>query len=964
MLKINSLNKYYNKGKQNELHVLKGVDISLPATGMVAFFGKSGCGKTTLLNMIGGLDSPNSGSVDIEGENYGRYTDEVRNKHVGYIFQNYNLVRSETCYDNVANALRLCGITDDEVIEERTLAALRNVGMEKYKKRCPDTLSGGQMQRIAIARAIVKGARIILADEPTGNLDEANTVMIMDLLRAIAKDHLVLLVTHEEKLVDSYCDKVIELKDGEIINVRDNEIDGGASIKDKNDVYLGDLEKSEISADGISIELYGNAPENPIAFKIINDGQRLFLKVETAGVRVIDNSSEIRLKEGKYEPRATKNSMSEDLDLSSLGEIAGKNYGKLFGFKKAFISGLKTVWRSRGSKKNTVMISCLVAFSLLTVFLCSVFGTRIKELNDAKNMNHPGVFYVYTDSEALSEALYNATGSADSKIAFTQLKYGYIWGDDSVNLRIGGFESFNISGYYDRLTSHAVYLPVSAMTSSKTVAGSATPDDHGVVLTTRVADELLETSALGHISGYDDLIGMYLSTYAYDSKSFFVAGIVESDSSEVYFTDLAMARRINSSNQIAFELASDYGIDLGKGEAILVTTVHEDAANLPTAGSDVKVGALKLNLSEIKRYHYSYDGWMEANHPEILTPPAYFNALAAKTAPDLSQDSTEFKNLCDKLYDEGYFEYLDTYYAKLDDFLKELYTINASEFSLWAYAVKGIDICKYDLIADGYYYYNAMQYKNENGTYPRLSDMQAIGHMEDFATAYYGIYGEEFSMSDQYGLQHLSYLVSDADYVTLSRRYSTVKNDYSYGMNAFTMVLSNDPAITERWLINLLAENGISATTDTLITPDTLYDQEAEAAIESGIATLVGIGIVLAVMSACMYFIMRSSLFSRIKEIGIYRAIGVSRKNLLFRFFSESIAIASSTVLLGFLAASTFISVNLSISPKGLEVFYYPLWMAAFVIVFLYGISIFFGVLPIFSLLRKTPSEILAKYDI
>ena len=138
MLKINSLNKYYNKGKQNELHVLKGVDISLPATGMVAFFGKSGCGKTTLLNMIGGLDSPNSGSVDIEGENYGRYTDEVRNKHVGYIFQNYNLVRSETCYDNVANALRLCGITDDEVIEERTLAALRNVGMEKYKKRCPD----------------------------------------------------------------------------------------------------------------------------------------------------------------------------------------------------------------------------------------------------------------------------------------------------------------------------------------------------------------------------------------------------------------------------------------------------------------------------------------------------------------------------------------------------------------------------------------------------------------------------------------------------------------------------------------------------------------------------------------------------------------------------------------------------------------------------------------------------------
>ena len=129
MLKINSLNKYYNKGKQNELHVLKDVDISLPDTGMVAFFGKSGCGKTTLLNMIGGLDSSDSGSVEIDGRNYAKSTDDVRNEYIGYIFQNYNLVRSETCYDNVANALRLCGITDDEVIEERTLAALRNVGM-------------------------------------------------------------------------------------------------------------------------------------------------------------------------------------------------------------------------------------------------------------------------------------------------------------------------------------------------------------------------------------------------------------------------------------------------------------------------------------------------------------------------------------------------------------------------------------------------------------------------------------------------------------------------------------------------------------------------------------------------------------------------------------------------------------------------------------------------------------------
>jgi ABC-type lipoprotein export system ATPase subunit len=966
MLKINSLNKYYNKDKQNELHVLKNVDISLPSSGMVAFFGKSGCGKTTLLNMIGGLDTSDSGSVEIEGKNYSKNADDVRNEYVGYIFQNYNLIRSETCFDNVANALRLCGVTDEDVIEKRTLAALKNVGMEKFGKRYPDTLSGGQMQRIAIARAIVKGARIILADEPTGNLDEANTVMIMDLLRAVAKDHLVLLVTHEEKLVDSYCDKVVELKDGEIVNVRDNEIDGGASIKDKNDVYLGELEKSEINADGISIELYGSTPEKPISFKIINDGQRLLLKVETAGVRVIDNTSEIRLKEGKYEPRATKNRMSEDLDLSDLGKIDGQRWGRLFGFRKAFTAGVKNIWRKKGNKKGQVMIGCLLAFSLLVVFLCSVFGTRIKELEDARNKNHSSVFYVLTDTEELSNKLYAARGNAESGIDFVQLKYGYIYGDEGVYLRVGGFESFNISGYYDRLTSHGVYLPVSAMTSSKIVAGTATPDEHGVVLTTRIADELLETSALGHITSYDDLLGMYLSTYAYDSRSFFVSGIVESDMPEVYLNDIAMARDINSSNPTAFELASDYGIDLNEGECLLVLTRAEDVTTLPEVNSTVKLEALKLNLKGIEEYCTSYDAWILKYHPEILAPEAYFKALAKETAPGLSEKSDEFEAIYLQLYDDGYFEYLDTYYKYLDTFLNELYVIHRN-FSLWGYVVKGIDDFKYENIGDGYYYYYANLYKKEHGKYPTVSVTEEFFesnvYMPDIIGKYHHLY-DEFSMSDQYGLQHLSYLLSDEDYIALSRRCDDLApEEQTYGLPTYTLVRSTDPEMTEAWLNELVAYK-THTYEQVLVTPESLYDEIATEAISSGVGTLVGIAIVLAVMSACMYFIMRSSLFSRIKEIGIYRAIGVSKRNLIFRFFTEALAIATSTVLIGYFAATAFIYFNLWISPKGFELFYYPVWMALFVLLFLYGICVIFGILPIASLLRKTPSEILAKYDI
>ena len=252
MISIKNLNKFFNRGKQNEIHVINDVSLDLPESGMTAIFGKSGCGKTTLLNVIGGLDSFADGSLTIEGQSIGKNTDEIRNKYIGYIFQNYNLNNSDTCFDNVASALRLCGMRDEDEIGRRVEIALKNVGMEKYGRRTPDTLSGGQQQRIAIARAIVKNPPIILADEPTGNLDEANTIMIMDLLREISRDHLVLLVTHEENLVDAYCNRIIELSDGRIISVREGAA-SGYSARSKQDIYLGELAKTEIRTDEISL---------------------------------------------------------------------------------------------------------------------------------------------------------------------------------------------------------------------------------------------------------------------------------------------------------------------------------------------------------------------------------------------------------------------------------------------------------------------------------------------------------------------------------------------------------------------------------------------------------------------------------------------------------------------------------------------------------------------------------------
>ena len=301
MIKISKLDKYFNKGKSNEIHVIDDVSLELPDSGMVALFGKSGCGKTTLLNVLGGLDGFAGGAVEIDGADIRVGTDDLRNRNIGYIFQNYNLNREQTCYENVENALRLCGMTDPDEIDGRVAAALANVGMDKFAKRLPDTLSGGQQQRIAIARAIVKNPRIILADEPTGNLDEANTLVVMEILRAIAKEHLVVLVTHEAHLVDYYCDKVIELGDGKVLSVRDNQSVGGYTARDKNTVYLGELDKHELNGDAVNIGYYGDTPQTPVRLKIVNSGGKLYLRVDTPGVHIVDESGEIRFDDGVFE---------------------------------------------------------------------------------------------------------------------------------------------------------------------------------------------------------------------------------------------------------------------------------------------------------------------------------------------------------------------------------------------------------------------------------------------------------------------------------------------------------------------------------------------------------------------------------------------------------------------------------------------------------------------------------------
>ncbi len=220
MLALRDIKKSYTVG-DTTTEALKGVSINFRESDFVAILGPSGCGKTTLLNVIGGLDKYSSGDLIINERSTKEYTDsdwdKYRNHSVGFVFQSYNLIPHQTVVANVELALTLSGVNKSER-RARAMEALKKVGIDDQAKKKPNQLSGGQMQRVAIARALVNNPDILLADEPTGALDTATSVQIMELLKEIASEKLVIMVTHNPELAEEYATRIINLRDGVVIS--------------------------------------------------------------------------------------------------------------------------------------------------------------------------------------------------------------------------------------------------------------------------------------------------------------------------------------------------------------------------------------------------------------------------------------------------------------------------------------------------------------------------------------------------------------------------------------------------------------------------------------------------------------------------------------------------------------------------------------------------------------------------
>ncbi|MCD8204417.1 MAG: ABC transporter ATP-binding protein/permease [Coprobacillus sp.] len=263
MLKLDSITKDYVGKNQPTVNALKGISINFRRSEFVAILGQSGCGKTTLLNIIGGLDRYSSGDLVINGTSTKDYTDRdwdtFRNHSVGFIFQSYNLIGHISVLKNVEMALIIAGVSKEERTE-RAMAALEKVGLKGKEKSRPNQLSGGEQQRVSIARALVNNPDVLLADEPTGALDSETSIEVMDLLKELAKERLVVMVTHNPELAEQYATRIVRMHDGLLISDSDP-LSDEEELNEVNE-YLEKVNNNEIV-----IESKGKKEQTSMSFK-------------------------------------------------------------------------------------------------------------------------------------------------------------------------------------------------------------------------------------------------------------------------------------------------------------------------------------------------------------------------------------------------------------------------------------------------------------------------------------------------------------------------------------------------------------------------------------------------------------------------------------------------------------------------------------------------------------------------
>lgn len=522
MIRILGLNKYYNKGRRNQIHVINNTNLELPDKGLVALLGPSGCGKTTLLNAIGGLDRVNKGSIYINDKKitskFSYKVDKIRNLNIGYIFQDYKLIDDMSVYDNVAMVLKMIGIKDKKEIKTRVEYILERVGMYRYRYRPCGMLSGGERQRVGIARALVKNPDIILADEPTGNLDSKNTIEIMNIIKAISRDKLVILVTHEVDIAKFYASRILEISDGTIVHDYINKHDDKIDYRIDNTLYLKDFKYSYKNSDNnINIDYYNDEDKKLNLVIAVKNGNIYIKSNDDSRIEVVDSSSSIEIINDHYKKldKSVYEKYSFDFDKIINKDIKLK-YSSIFNIGSIIKHGFKKVFGYSFVKK-LLLGGFFLAALFVTYSVSNIIG--LLTVNDsefiATNKN-----YLKIERNKVKVEDYLNYENMDGIIYMLP-------GDSKVGMKVSNQE------YYQTKNSNIVIngsiASIEMISSEDIVYGRYPENDNEIVIDKMVYDN---TDGLEMIGYYE--VERMLGSKVITNKEYTIVGIVDMGSPSIY----------------------------------------------------------------------------------------------------------------------------------------------------------------------------------------------------------------------------------------------------------------------------------------------------------------------------------------------------------------------------------------------------------------------------------------------
>lgn len=537
MIKLVNVYKYFNKGKKSEVRAIDNTSIDLPEKGIVTLLGPSGCGKTTLLNSIGGLSKIDKGIIYVDNEKITKVSvnkiDKIRSLKIGYIFQNFNLLDDETVFDNVSLVLKINGLKDKEEIKRRVNFCLESLGIYRYRNRYAGMLSGGERQRVAIARAIVKDPEVIIADEPTGNLDSKNTIEVMNIIKSLSRDRLVILVTHEKELAKFYSDRIIEINDGNIVKDYINQDNHELDYKLDNKVYLKDIKNHEIiKGESVNIDYYVE-DESKLNLKIVVKNDNIY--IESDKPKKIENisNSNIELVDAHYEKINKRVYEEFSFDYSKVKNDKFKSkYSSIYNIFSGTKRGLMKILNYSFIKK-LLLVGFFMSSMFIMYSVSSIMSTfNIKE-KDFVNYNKN---YVLLTKNNMTKSEYDRISNMNN-VNYVIPTDGMV----TLNFKFGNY--LQTSGIMETIKGNLA----SSSLVDKIISGTKIKNNNEIIIDKLVIDKFLNMSDAknaGYLS-YDSFVGE--SVYLKDSQEYKIVGISDTSSPSIYASDSELINIIENS---------------------------------------------------------------------------------------------------------------------------------------------------------------------------------------------------------------------------------------------------------------------------------------------------------------------------------------------------------------------------------------------------------------------------------